>query len=188
MLFASFTISDGKASAYNAGNLGLIPGLGRYSGEGNGNPLQYSCLGNPMDRGAWWATVSGVAKSRTQLSDFPHSLTHSLTHHFTLPLKPSQAPWDLDLGHSWSCIPLMAFAKQMLHGCGCVIYMFCGHPPTEAEHQAGSSWKWGMKMCGEKGWEGSQMLENKALAAGKRQTSRGVVGWSKEVLDNDQMG
>ena len=71
--------SDGKASVYNAGDLGLIPGLGRSPGEGNGNPLQYSCLENSMDRGAWWATVHGVAKSRTRLSDFTHSLTHSLT-------------------------------------------------------------------------------------------------------------
>ena len=46
----------------NAGDQDLIPGLGRSPGEGNGNPLQYSCLGNPMDRGAWWATVHGVAK------------------------------------------------------------------------------------------------------------------------------
>ena len=45
--------SDGKASAYNAGDLGSIPGLGRSSGEGNGNPLQYSCLENPVDGGAW---------------------------------------------------------------------------------------------------------------------------------------
>ncbi|CAM9510333.1 unnamed protein product [Rangifer tarandus platyrhynchus] len=45
--------SDGKASAYNVGDLGSIPGLGRSPGEGNGNPLQYSCLENPMDRGAW---------------------------------------------------------------------------------------------------------------------------------------
>ena len=45
--------SDGKASAYNVGDLGLIPGSGRSSGEGNGNPLQYSCLENPMGRGAW---------------------------------------------------------------------------------------------------------------------------------------
>ena len=45
--------SDGKASAYNAGDLGSIPGLGRSPGEGNGNPLQHSCLKNPMDRGAW---------------------------------------------------------------------------------------------------------------------------------------
>ena len=48
----------------------LIPGLGRSSGEGNGNPLQYPCLENPMDGGAWLATVHGVAKSRTRLSDF----------------------------------------------------------------------------------------------------------------------
>ena len=59
-----------KASARSAGHLGLIPGSGRSSGEGNGNPLQYSCLENPMDGGAWWATVHRVAKSRTQLSDF----------------------------------------------------------------------------------------------------------------------
>ena len=45
--------SDGKVSAYNAADPGSIPGLGRSSGEGNGNPLQYSCLENPMDRGAW---------------------------------------------------------------------------------------------------------------------------------------
>ena len=45
--------SDGKASVYNAGDLGSIPGLGRSAGEGNGNPLQYSCLENPMDGGAW---------------------------------------------------------------------------------------------------------------------------------------
>ena len=50
-------------------DVGSIPGLGRSPGEGNGNSLQYSCLGNPMDRGAWWATVHGVAKSRTQLSN-----------------------------------------------------------------------------------------------------------------------
>ena len=52
------------------GDLGSIPGLGRSPGEGNGNPLQYSCLVNPIDGGAWWATVHGVAKSRTRLSDF----------------------------------------------------------------------------------------------------------------------
>ena len=61
--------SDGKASAYNAGYLGSIPGLGRSPGEGSGNPLQYSCLEYPMDGGAWQATVHGVTKSRTQLSD-----------------------------------------------------------------------------------------------------------------------
>ena len=53
----------------NVGDLGLIPGSGRFPGEGNGDPVQYSCLGNPMDRGAWWATVHRVAKSWTQLSN-----------------------------------------------------------------------------------------------------------------------
>ena len=62
--------SDEKASACNAGDLGSIPGLGRSPGEGNGTPLQYSCLENPVGRGAWWATVHRVAKSWTQLSSF----------------------------------------------------------------------------------------------------------------------
>ena len=61
--------SADKESAYSAGNLGLIPGSGRFPGEGKGNPLQYSCLENPMDRGAWQATVHGVAKSQARLSD-----------------------------------------------------------------------------------------------------------------------
>ena len=61
--------SDGKESACNVGDPGSIPELGRYPGEGNGNPLQYSCLENPMNRGDWWAAVHGVAKSRTWLSD-----------------------------------------------------------------------------------------------------------------------
>ena len=55
--------SDGKESACKAGDLGLIPGSAKSPGQGNGNPLQYSCLENPMDRGAWWATVHGVADS-----------------------------------------------------------------------------------------------------------------------------
>ena len=62
--------SDGRASACNAGDPGLIPGSGRSPEEGNGNPLQYSCLENSTDGGAWWATVNGVAKSQIQLSDF----------------------------------------------------------------------------------------------------------------------
>ena len=59
-----------KASAYNAGYLGSVPGLGRSPGEGNGNPFQYSCLENSMEGGAWQAIAHGVAKSRTRLSDF----------------------------------------------------------------------------------------------------------------------
>ena len=61
--------SVGKESACNAGDPGSIPGLGRSPGEGNGNPPQYSCLDNPMDRGAWQAIVHGIAKSQTRLSD-----------------------------------------------------------------------------------------------------------------------
>ena len=57
--------SDSKETSYNAGDLGLIPGSGRSPGEGNGYPLQYSCLEISMDRGAWRATVHGVAKSWT---------------------------------------------------------------------------------------------------------------------------
>ena len=60
--------SDNKASACNAGDRDSIPGSGRSPGEGNGKPLQYSCLENPMDEGVWWAKVRGVAKSRTHLS------------------------------------------------------------------------------------------------------------------------
>ena len=61
----------GKESACNAGDLGLIPGLGGFPGEGNGNPLQYSCLEKPMDRGAWWATVHGVARVGHDLATKP---------------------------------------------------------------------------------------------------------------------
>ena len=61
------------ANARHIGDMGSVPGLGISSGVGNGNPLQYYCLENPMDRGVWWATVHGVAKSWTQLS--MHALT-----------------------------------------------------------------------------------------------------------------
>ena len=73
--------SEGKESACNAGNPGSIPGSGGYPGEGNGNPLQYCCLENSMDRGTWQATVLGVVKSQIQLSD--------LHFHFHLKQTPS---------------------------------------------------------------------------------------------------
>jgi len=77
--------SEVKASACNAGDVGSIPGSGRSTGEGNGNPLQYSWLENSMDREAWWATVHRIAKSRTRLSD--------LTVTFTLELREGQRGW-----------------------------------------------------------------------------------------------
>ena len=76
--------SHDKESACNAGELSLIPGLGRSPGEGNGNPLQYSCLENSTDTGAWWATVHGLTKNQTQLSD-----TLSV---FTLPIPDLFSP------------------------------------------------------------------------------------------------
>ena len=68
--------SEVKASACNSGDMGLIPGFGRSTGGGNGNPLQYSCLKKPMDGGAWWATVHGVLRVG---HDRVTSLTHSMT-------------------------------------------------------------------------------------------------------------
>ena len=67
--------SDGEASVYKVGDPDLSPGLRRSPGKGNGNPLQYYCLENPMDREAWQATVYGVAKSRTRLNDFTFTFT-----------------------------------------------------------------------------------------------------------------
>ena len=79
--------SNGKASANNVRDPGSIPGLGRFSGEGKSNPLQYSCLKNPMDRGVWWATVHGVAKSQTRLRDF----TFTFIRIYTIPDQFSSA-------------------------------------------------------------------------------------------------
>ena len=80
--------SDHKESACNAGDVGLIPGLGRFPGEGNGYPLQYPCLENSMDRGTWWATVHGIANSQTQLK--------RLT--LALPFFPFSLNFDQGLG------------------------------------------------------------------------------------------
>ena len=68
------------ANARVTGDVGLIPRSGRPPGVGNGNPRQYSCLKNPSNRGVWWATVQGVSKSQTQLSDYMHAHTHTHTH------------------------------------------------------------------------------------------------------------
>ena len=67
--------SDGKASVYNAGDMGSIPGSGRSAGEGNGNPLQYYSLENPMDRGAWQPTVHGIARVGYDLAPKPPPLS-----------------------------------------------------------------------------------------------------------------
>ena len=80
-------------SVCNAGDMGSIPGSGRSLGEGNGNPLQYYCLENPMDRGAWKATVHGIAKSQTRLSDFT-SLTNKASGGEGIPVELFQIQKD----------------------------------------------------------------------------------------------
>ena len=81
--------SVSKESTCSAGNQSSIPGSGRSPEEGNGNPLPYSCLENPMDGGAWWAVVHGVAKSQTRLSDFTftfhfHALEKEMATHSSI--------------------------------------------------------------------------------------------------------
>ena len=78
---------SGTGSACQAGDMGSVPGLGRFPGEGNGNALQYSCQENPMDRTTWRATVHGVAKSQTQLS------AHTHTHTRKIYLQYMYLPW-----------------------------------------------------------------------------------------------
>ena len=125
--------SDGKESTCDSGDLGSIPGSGRSPGEGNGNPLQYSCLGNPMDRGAWWATVHGVMKSQTWLSD-KHGYTAtsvriliepsgiiSKTFHDTYPCTPHsrQALTRLTLGAPCSFTSIYVLASILL----CILFL-----------------------------------------------------------------
>ena len=98
--------SEVKASAWNVGDLCSIPVSGRSPGEGNGNPLQHSCLENPMEGGAQQATVHGVTKSQTGLSDFTHSLTHSLTYIAVVREKMTLKLLSISPTLSWS-IPLL---------------------------------------------------------------------------------
>ena len=121
--------SDGKESACNAGNLGLIPGSGRYPGEGNGNPLQYSCLENSMDRGAWWAE-----------SDMTEPLTHTHSQFqncngadgciiqilmcYNECIMRLKAYWKLTHPPSWTCSILIIF---------CLVLQLCqGFPGDSA--------------------------------------------------------
>ena len=77
-------VKNPPANAGDTGHMGLVSGVERSPGGGNGNPLQYSCLGDPMDRGAWWATGHGVAKSWTRLSTCTHTLLVSRVSSFLL--------------------------------------------------------------------------------------------------------
>ena len=101
----------GKESAYQAGELGLIPGSGRCPGEGNGNPLQYSCLENPMDRKSWWATVHGVAKRHDQV-------TNTLIFHYSIQQR-ALADWlrrSLEKGgQSWCVLFALLLTLDTAH-------------------------------------------------------------------------
>ena len=114
--------SDSKASVYNAGDLGLIPGSERSPGEGNGNPLQYYCPENPIDRGAWWATVHGVAKSRTRLSDFTFTFT-------TLYGHSSWHPWNYNsnIKDHWSQVSHYDRYNEKVHNIGRITRMWQRH-------------------------------------------------------------
>ena len=81
--------SNSKESACNVGDQGSIPGSEGYPAEGNGNPLQYSCLENSMDRGAWWVTVHGVTKSQITTKRLTHTHTHTHTHNLAWILAPT---------------------------------------------------------------------------------------------------
>ena len=133
--------SDGKASVYNAGDLGSIPGSGRSARERNGNPLQYSCLGKSMDRGAWQATVHGVAKSQTRVSDFtflpflmvlPTSHVYMFVHIFIFPssqngLLPSfQTLKKLEIGNLFNSF-ILPFAPSRNCLCFCGFSQYLGH-------------------------------------------------------------
>ena len=127
---------SGKEFASNAGNvrdMNLIPGLGRFPGEGHGNPLQYSCLENPLDRGAWWATVHRIAKSwtwpkwlstHTQMDPFSLVAQSCVTlwprglQHTRLPC-PSPTPRACSNSHpsSWWCHPTISFSVVPFSSC-----------------------------------------------------------------------
>ena len=98
--------SDGKESACNAGDPGLIPGSGRTSGEGNGNPLQYSCLENPMDGGAWRATVHGVVESETtEWLHFHFLFFFSFIYLFSLQYCSGFCHILTWIRHRYTCVP-----------------------------------------------------------------------------------
>ena len=139
--------SEVKTSACNAGDLGSTPWSGRSPGEGNGNPLQYSCLENPMDRRPWWATVYWVAKSRTQLSNFTFFLCQwrgwqfgpfhvqlssvQLVSRVQLFVTPWIAPCQASLSiiNSWSS-PKLMFIKSVMPSSHLILCHPLLLPPT----------------------------------------------------------
>ena len=93
--------SDGKESTCNSGDLGSIPGLGRSPGEGHSNSVQYFCLENPMDRGAWWATVQGLQRVRHNWSNLIH--THTVIY-LTYYCKMRKWRKSIESYINWNCM------------------------------------------------------------------------------------
>ena len=116
-----------KESVCNAGDLGSIAGLGRSPGEGTGNPSQYFCLENPMDRGAWWATVHGVSKSWIQLST-------AYTHRWSLPWQPRVELTSLKSASTWHFVSLIIWRIPLMPETSAYLFIFlCG---------VWLSWRW----------------------------------------------
>ena len=139
--------SDGKESACNAGDWDSILGSGRSPGEGNGNPLQYSCLENSTDRGAWWVTDHGVTKTVTWVSDWhfhfltSHAIfeTHSIVH---LRFALTWASWVFSYCHHWQAPPissgslhLPAHMKSMGSKQVCGAFSICPMPRFQSVWQ-----------------------------------------------------
>ena len=118
--------SDGKESTCTTGDSGLIPGSERFPGEGNGNPFQYSCLENSMNRGAWWATAHRVTKSRTWL-------TNIFTFHFHG--KPTAS--IILSGKNLNAFPLRSGTRQ-----GCLLSPFLFNICTVGSSQGKQARKW----------------------------------------------
>ena len=120
--------SDSKESACNAGDLGSIPGLGKHPGEENSNPLQYSCLENPMDKGAWRATVPGVARSQTWLTHSHFSfpiLIHASSYVFSVALNSVVGPRFVHFPCKWRTLVLF----QIFNGENNISMNFLMHIP-----------------------------------------------------------
>ena len=118
-------VKNPPADAGDIRDMGSIPGSGRSPGGGHGNPLQYFCLENPMDRGAWWATVHGVAKSCAQVST--HTCTHSNSGVIHM-VWPNRVGGDIAFNIYYETITTISFVNThllLLYVCLIVVFWFC---------------------------------------------------------------
>ena len=147
--------SDGKESACNAGDLGSTPGSGRSPEEGHGNPLQYSCLENPTDRGAWQATVQGISKSQTLLKRLTLSHTCTCAYIFFVYfaegfMESNKYIWNTTLPNRWAIFknPLSCLPHSWVYSldlcCGLVrgdCALRCCTPAPGSQPEVSAYWK-----------------------------------------------